>query len=216
MLIGNVGNDPEIRYLDSNPQSPQGNAKVASFRLATTERYRDRNGETRSAPVNGRTRPATSASPPKSRPTTSSSSASAPTPPRAASPAIRASKATLVRAATKAAIPAKASSLKARAVTPPQAPHRWALPLSPPHPPTRLPALPPPPPTPRTTTCRSRLPLPVNPTQRVVQIIGPPAAFLSKCPYPRTSSTGQWSEPVISSWMAVERMRSRRAAETTK
>ena len=201
MLIGNVGNDPEIRYLDSNPQSPQGNAKVASFRLATTERYRDRN---------------TSASPPKSRPTTSSSSASAPTPPRAASPAIRASKATLVRAATKAAIPAKASSLKARAVTPPQAPHRWALPLSPPHPPTRLPALPPPPPTPRTTTCRSRLPLPVNPTQRVVQIIGPPAAFLSKCPYPRTSSTGQWSEPVISSWMAVERMRSRRAAETTK
>jgi single-strand DNA-binding protein len=47
MLIGNVGNDPEIRYLDSNPQSPQGSAKVASFRLATTERYRDRNGETR-------------------------------------------------------------------------------------------------------------------------------------------------------------------------
>jgi len=47
MLIGNVGNDPEIRYLDSNSQGPQGNAKVASFRLATTERYRDRNGETR-------------------------------------------------------------------------------------------------------------------------------------------------------------------------
>ena len=47
MLIGNVGNDPEIRYLDSNPQSSQGSAKVASFRLATTERYRDRNGETR-------------------------------------------------------------------------------------------------------------------------------------------------------------------------
>ena len=47
MLIGNVGNDPEIRYLDSNPQSPQGNTKVATFRLATTERYRDRNGETR-------------------------------------------------------------------------------------------------------------------------------------------------------------------------
>ena len=45
MLIGNVGNDPEIRYLDS--QNPQGNTKVASFRLATTERYRDRNGETR-------------------------------------------------------------------------------------------------------------------------------------------------------------------------
>ena len=47
LLIGNVGNDPEIRYLDSNPQGPQGNAKVASFRLATTERYRDRNGEVR-------------------------------------------------------------------------------------------------------------------------------------------------------------------------
>ena len=47
MLIGNVGNDPEIRYLDSNPQGPQGNAKVASFRLATTERFRDRNGEVR-------------------------------------------------------------------------------------------------------------------------------------------------------------------------
>ena len=47
MLIGNVGNDPEIRYLDQNPQGPQGNAKVASFRLATTERFRDRNGEVR-------------------------------------------------------------------------------------------------------------------------------------------------------------------------
>ena len=47
MLIGNVGNDPEIRYLDSNPQGPQGNAKVASFRLATTERFRDRNGDVR-------------------------------------------------------------------------------------------------------------------------------------------------------------------------
>ena len=45
-LIGNVGNDPEIRYLDSNPQNPQGNSKVASFRIATSERYRDRNGET--------------------------------------------------------------------------------------------------------------------------------------------------------------------------
>ncbi len=43
MLIGNVGNDPEIRYVDN----AQGNAKVASFRLATTERYKERNGETR-------------------------------------------------------------------------------------------------------------------------------------------------------------------------
>ncbi|MBO4635007.1 MAG: single-stranded DNA-binding protein [Bacteroidales bacterium] len=47
MLIGNVGNDPEVRYLESNPQNPAANVKVASFRLATTERYRDRNGEPR-------------------------------------------------------------------------------------------------------------------------------------------------------------------------
>ena len=47
MLIGNVGNDPEVRYLESNPQNPSANAKVASFRLATTERFRDRNGELR-------------------------------------------------------------------------------------------------------------------------------------------------------------------------
>lgn len=40
MLIGNVGKDPEVRYLENS-----GNAKVASFTLATTERYRDRNGE---------------------------------------------------------------------------------------------------------------------------------------------------------------------------
>ena len=46
MLIGNVGNDPNIRYLD--PNSANGsNAKVASFPLATSERYRDRNGEIR-------------------------------------------------------------------------------------------------------------------------------------------------------------------------
>jgi len=44
-LIGNVGSDPEVRYLDQNNQ---GNAKVASFRLATTERYKDRNGEQQS------------------------------------------------------------------------------------------------------------------------------------------------------------------------
>ncbi len=43
MLIGNVGRDPEVRYLDGT----SGNAKVATFTLATTERYRDRNGETR-------------------------------------------------------------------------------------------------------------------------------------------------------------------------
>ena len=43
MLIGNVGRDPEVRYLDGQ----NGSAKVASFTLATTERYRDRNGETK-------------------------------------------------------------------------------------------------------------------------------------------------------------------------
>ena len=43
MLIGNVGKDPEVRYLDGS----NGQAKVATFTLATTERYRDRNGETR-------------------------------------------------------------------------------------------------------------------------------------------------------------------------
>ena len=43
MLIGNVGRDPEVRYLDGS----NGQAKVATFTLATTERYRDRNGETR-------------------------------------------------------------------------------------------------------------------------------------------------------------------------
>jgi len=41
-LIGNVGNDPEIRYLDNNHQGQQN--KVASFRLATTTRYKDRDG----------------------------------------------------------------------------------------------------------------------------------------------------------------------------
>ena len=46
MLIGNVGKDPEIRYLDGNNPN-QGATKVAQFTLATTERYRDRNGELR-------------------------------------------------------------------------------------------------------------------------------------------------------------------------
>lgn len=38
LLIGNVGKDPEIRHLESG-------ASVATFSLATTERYKDRNGE---------------------------------------------------------------------------------------------------------------------------------------------------------------------------
>lgn len=40
ILIGNVGQDPEIRYTGDAANG----AKVATIRLATTERYRDRNG----------------------------------------------------------------------------------------------------------------------------------------------------------------------------
>ena len=46
MLIGNVGQDPEVRYLDGN-NGNGGNAKVATIRLATSERFRDRSGEQR-------------------------------------------------------------------------------------------------------------------------------------------------------------------------
>lgn len=46
MLIGNVGRDPEVRYLEGNNPNG-GSTKVAQFTLATTERYRDRNGELR-------------------------------------------------------------------------------------------------------------------------------------------------------------------------
>ncbi|MBQ7268451.1 MAG: single-stranded DNA-binding protein [Bacteroidales bacterium] len=46
MLIGNVGKDPEVRYLEGNNAGGQ-QAKVARFPLATSERYRDRSGETR-------------------------------------------------------------------------------------------------------------------------------------------------------------------------
>ncbi|MGP1621449.1 MAG: single-stranded DNA-binding protein [Candidatus Cryptobacteroides sp.] len=42
MLIGNVGKEPEIRYIETGSGS-----KVASFTIATTERYRDKNGETK-------------------------------------------------------------------------------------------------------------------------------------------------------------------------
>lgn len=38
ILIGNVGADPEVRYLE-------GGVAVANLRLATTERYRNKNGE---------------------------------------------------------------------------------------------------------------------------------------------------------------------------
>lgn len=40
LLIGNVGKDPEVRHLESG-------ATVATFTLATSERFRDRSGETR-------------------------------------------------------------------------------------------------------------------------------------------------------------------------
>ncbi|NLZ19612.1 MAG: single-stranded DNA-binding protein [Bacteroidales bacterium] len=46
MLIGNVGRDPNVRYLEGNNPGSQGR-KVATFTLATSERYRDRSGETR-------------------------------------------------------------------------------------------------------------------------------------------------------------------------
>lgn len=40
LLIGNVGKDPDIRHLESG-------VSVATFSLATSERFRDRNGETK-------------------------------------------------------------------------------------------------------------------------------------------------------------------------
>lgn len=39
MLIGNVGKDPEVRYLET-PEHP----KVAQFTLATSERYKAKDG----------------------------------------------------------------------------------------------------------------------------------------------------------------------------
>ena len=46
LLIGNVGRDPEVRYLEGGGGA-QNATKVASFTLATTERFRDRSGELR-------------------------------------------------------------------------------------------------------------------------------------------------------------------------
>ena len=41
MLIGNIGRDPEVKNLDGS----NGSQKVATFTLATGEKYKDRNGE---------------------------------------------------------------------------------------------------------------------------------------------------------------------------
>jgi single-strand DNA-binding protein len=38
VLIGNAGQDPEVRHLDSG-------VAVANFNLATNESYKDKNGE---------------------------------------------------------------------------------------------------------------------------------------------------------------------------
>ena len=38
ILIGNLGKDPEVRYLDSG-------VAVANFSLATTENYKNKEGE---------------------------------------------------------------------------------------------------------------------------------------------------------------------------
>lgn len=46
MLIGNVGKDPEVRYLDGGVPGGQS-TKVATFPLATSEKYRDRDGNLR-------------------------------------------------------------------------------------------------------------------------------------------------------------------------
>lgn len=42
ILIGNLGRDPEMRYM------PSGDA-IASLRIATTDKYKDRNGEQQEA-----------------------------------------------------------------------------------------------------------------------------------------------------------------------
>lgn len=44
MLIGNVGKKPEVRYLESSPQNASQAPKVATFPLATSERFTDRSG----------------------------------------------------------------------------------------------------------------------------------------------------------------------------
>ena len=43
-LVGRVGGDPEIRYLENN-------VAVGRFSLATNERYRDKNGDWQDTPT---------------------------------------------------------------------------------------------------------------------------------------------------------------------
>lgn len=45
MLIGNVGRDPEVRYINGAATPGSNDSKVATFTLATSERFRDRSGE---------------------------------------------------------------------------------------------------------------------------------------------------------------------------
>lgn len=46
MLIGNAGRDPDVHYHENGAEGGAG-LKSATFTLATSERYRDRNGEIR-------------------------------------------------------------------------------------------------------------------------------------------------------------------------
>ncbi len=43
-LIGNLGKDPDFQQLEAGP--PGGNVAVAKFSLATTESFKDKNGQT--------------------------------------------------------------------------------------------------------------------------------------------------------------------------
>lgn len=48
ILVGNVGSDPNVRFLEAQNAAAGTGTKVASFSLATSERYRNRTtGETR-------------------------------------------------------------------------------------------------------------------------------------------------------------------------
>jgi len=44
ILIGNLGKDPELKYLEARLPDGQGNIARVSFSLATTEAYKDKSG----------------------------------------------------------------------------------------------------------------------------------------------------------------------------